>query len=88
MQSMSDNDQIISLLTRMEENQRKAQDTHERHLALAQGQLERSNRTIHESIELQRTSVARQKQALWVILPLVGILLVLLVYLVFKYRVL
>jgi beta-lactamase regulating signal transducer with metallopeptidase domain len=85
---MSDNDQIISLLTRMEENQRKTLDTQERHLALAQAQLERSNRTIRESIELQRTSVARQKQALWVILPLVGILLVLLVYLVFKYRVL
>jgi hypothetical protein len=29
---MSDNDQIISLLTRMEENQRKTLDTQERHL--------------------------------------------------------
>ena len=60
MQSMSDNDQIISLLTRMEENQRKTLETQERHLALAQAQLERSNRTIQESIELQRTSVARR----------------------------
>jgi hypothetical protein len=85
---MSDNDQIISLLTRIEENQRMSLETQERHLALTQAQLERSNRTIHESIELQRISVARQKQALRTILPLVGILLVLLVYLLFKHRIL
>ena len=51
---MIENDQILSLLARIEENQRKALETHEKHLALAQAQLERSNRTIQESIELQR----------------------------------
>ena len=85
---MSENEQIASLLARIEENQRKALETQEKHLAIAQAQLDRSNKTIQESLELQRTSVARQKQALVVILPLVGILLVLLVYLIFKYRVL
>jgi len=85
---MSENDEIISLLARIEANQRKALEAQEKHLALAQAQLDRSNQTIQESIGLQRTSVARQKQALVVILPLVGILLLLLVYLIFKYRIL
>jgi len=85
---MSDDDRIIPLLERIEENQRKALAAQEKHLALAQAQLERSNTTIQESIGLQRASVARQKQALVVILPLVAILLLLLVYLLFKYRVL
>ena len=55
---MNENDQIIALLTRIEENQRKALETQEKHLALAQAQLDRSNRTIQESIELQRSSAA------------------------------
>ena len=84
----SENDQIVSLLTRIEENQRKALETLERHLALAQAQLDRSNRTIKESIELQRSSVARQTQAIKIILPLVGVLLALLGYLLFKHRML
>jgi beta-lactamase regulating signal transducer with metallopeptidase domain len=85
---MNENEQVISLLTRMEENQRKALEAQEKHLAVAQAQLDRSNKTIQESIELQRIAVARQKQALWVVLPLVGVLLLLLVYLLIRYRVL
>ena len=84
---MSENDQIISLLTRIDENQRKALETQENHLALAQAQLDRSNRTIQESLELQRSSVARQTQAIRIILPLVGVLVVLLGYLLFKYHI-
>ena len=85
---MNENEQVISLLTSIEENQRKALEAQEKHLALAQAQLDRSNQTIQESIELQRTAVARQKQALWVVLPLVGVLVLLLVYLLTRYRVL
>ena len=88
MQDMNENEQIVSLLTHIEENQRKALETQEKHLALAQAQLDRSNQTIQESIELQRTAVARQKQALRVVLPLVGVLFLLLVYLLLKHRVL
>ena len=85
---MSDNDQLISLLTRIEENQRRALEAHEKHLAVAQAQLERSNRTIQESIELQRSSVARQAQIIRFVLPIIGVLLALLGYLLFKYPVL
>ena len=88
VQDMNENEQIISLLIQMEENQRKALEAHEKQLALAQAQLDRSNHTIRESIELQRTAVARQKHALWVVLPLVGVLFLLLVYLLLKHRVL
>jgi beta-lactamase regulating signal transducer with metallopeptidase domain len=88
MQDMNENEQVTSLLRRIEENQRKALEAQEKHLALAQAQLDRSNQTIQESIELQRTAVARQKQALWVVLPLVGVLVLLLVYLLVRYRVL
>jgi len=84
---MNEDQQIVSLLTRMEENQRKALEAQQKHLALAQAQLDRSNQTIQESIELQRTSVARQKHALLIILPLVGVLLLLLAYLLFRYRI-
>jgi hypothetical protein len=83
---MNENDQIIALLTGIDENQRKALETQEKHLAVTQGQLDRSNRTIQESIELQRSSGARQTQAIRIILPLVGVLLLLLGYLLFKYR--
>jgi hypothetical protein len=37
---MNENDQIIALLTRIDENQRKALETQEKHLALAQAQLD------------------------------------------------
>jgi len=84
---MNEDQQIVALLTRIEENQRKALEAQEKHLALAQAQLDRSNQTIQESIELQRVAVARQKQALWVVIPLVGFLLLLLVYLLFRYRI-
>ena len=85
---MNENDRILSMLARIEENQRKSLEAQEKHLALAQAQLDRSNHTIQESIELQRTAVGRQKQALWVVIPLVGVLFVLLGYLLLKYRVL
>ena len=88
VQHMSDDDQLISLLTRIEENQRMALEAQEKHLAVAQAQLERSNRTIQESIELQRSSVARQTQIIRFVLPIIGVLLALLGYLLFKYPVL
>jgi VIT1/CCC1 family predicted Fe2+/Mn2+ transporter len=84
---MADSDRIIELLTRIEENQRKALETQRQHVQIAQAQLDRSNNTIQESIELQRTAVARQAQIAKFVLPLIGALLVLLAYLLIKYRI-
>jgi hypothetical protein len=80
-------DQIIELLKRIEQNQEKALQAQEKHLALAQAQLERSNRTIKENIDLQRVAVARQAQVRNIALPLILILLLLLGYLLVKWRV-
>lgn len=60
----------------------------EKHLELAQAQLERSNQTINESMELQRLAVARQAQIRNVAFPAIFILMLLLGYLLVKWRVL
>ena len=79
-------DQIIELLKRIEQNQEKALQTQKEHLALAQAQLERSNQKVNESIELQRVAVARQAQVRNIALPLILVLLLLLGYLLVRWR--
>ena len=78
--------QIIELLKRIEQNQEKALQAQEEHLALAKAQLDRSNQRINESIDLQRVSVARQTQVRNIALPLIFVLLVLPGYLLVKWR--
>ena len=84
---MEQHAEIIELLKRIEQNQEKALHAQEKHLALAQAQLERSNQSINESIDLQRVAVARQTQVRNIALPLILILLLLLGYLLIKWRV-
>jgi hypothetical protein len=81
-------DEIIELLKRIEDNQQKALRMQEKHVALAQAQLDRSGKRIDESIELQRVAVARQAQVRNIALPLIVVLLLLLGYLLVKWRVL
>jgi hypothetical protein len=80
-------DQVVELLKRIEQNQEKALQAQEKHLALAQAQFERSSKNISESIDLQRVSVARQAEVRNIALPLILILLALLGYLLVKWRV-
>ena len=80
--------EMIDLLRRIEANQREAIAAQQEHLALARAQFERSERTINESVELQRVAVARQSQIRNLTLPVVGLLVVLLVWLLFRWRVL
>ena len=84
---MEQHAELIELLKRIEQNQEKALQAQEKHLALAQAQLERSNQSINESIDLQRVAVARQTQVRNIALPLILILLLLLGYLLIKWRV-
>ena len=84
---MSDNDRIIALLTNIEANQRTALEAQQQHLRIAQAQLERSNTTIQESIELQRAAVSRQANLTRFVVPLILVLLVLLGYLLVKWHV-
>jgi EAL domain-containing protein (putative c-di-GMP-specific phosphodiesterase class I) len=57
-------------------------------LALVRAQMERSERTISESIALQKVAVARQSQIRNLALPLVGLLICLLVWLLVRWRML
>jgi hypothetical protein len=84
---MDRQEDIIRLLERIEQNQSKALAAQEKHLAIAQAQLERSNKTVAESIELQRVAVARQAQVFRFGLPVVLLLLFLLGYLLVRWRV-
>jgi hypothetical protein len=84
---MNDSERIIALLERIDANQRKALEVQQQHLGLAQAQLDRTNKTIQESIELQRVAVARQAQVTKIVIPLIGVLLGLLGYLLIRWRV-
>jgi hypothetical protein len=79
---------IIELLERIEQNQLKALQAQEKHVSIAQAQLERSNQNIQESLTLQREAVARQAQVRNIALPLIVVLMLLLGYLLVKWRVL
>lgn len=78
--------EVAELLRRIEANQQRALAAQQEHLALARAQFERSERTINESVELQRIAVARQSQIRNVVLPVVALLIGLLLYLLFRWR--
>jgi hypothetical protein len=80
--------EVVELLRRIEANQRQALASQQEQVALAKAQYERSERTIQESVELQRIAVARQSQIRNLVLPVVALLVVLLVWLLFRGRVL
>jgi hypothetical protein len=85
---MGEHDQIVASLKRIEENQLKTLQAQEQQIAFAKAQLERSDKAIAESLTLQRVSVARQTQVRNIALPLILALLVLLGYLLIRWRLL
>lgn len=85
---MNDSDRIIELLELIEENQRRGLEAQQQHLQIARDQLERSNKTVQESVELQRAAGSRQAQIIRFVIPLIVILLLLLTYLLVRWRVL
>ena len=80
--------EVVELLRRIEANQRQALAAQQEHVALAKAQYERSESTIQEGIVLQRVAVARQSQIRNVVFPVVVLLVVLLVWLLFRWRML
>ena len=85
---MEKHDEILEALKRIEANQVRALKVQEEHVALARAQIERSERTVSESVALQKVAVRRAVLATRVALPLIVVLLVLLGYLLVKWRVL
>jgi hypothetical protein len=82
-----DNDDLIAVLRRIEQNQQRALELQEKHFALAQAQFDKSNVRIEESLGLQRVAVQRQEQIRNIAFPLVLVLLFLLGYLVVRWQV-
>lgn len=80
--------EVIELLRRLEANQQRALEAQQEQLALVKQQMERSERTIAESVDLQKLAVARQVQLRNIALPLIGVLMVLLVWLLVRWRIL
>lgn len=85
---MSSDEEISTLLKKIEANQQAAVALQREQLELAKAQFKRSSQSIEESIALQRSAVARQAQLTKVLLPIVGILLVLILYLLFRWDIL
>lgn len=79
--------EVVEFLRRIEANQQQALAAQQEQLALVRSQMERSERAIAESVGLQRLAVARQSQIRNVALPVVLLLVVLLVYLMVRWRV-
>ncbi|HWJ04177.1 MAG TPA: hypothetical protein VNS57_00110 [Steroidobacteraceae bacterium] len=78
--------EIVEFLRRIEANQQQALAAQQEQLALVRSQMERSERTIAESVGLQRIAVARQSQVRNFVLPVVLLLVALLVYLLVRWR--
>lgn len=85
---MSHDEETRSLLQQVVANQRIALEVQREHVELARAQLERSNRQINESLELQRAAVAKQALLTKIVLPLIAVLSVLLVYLIIRWDIL
>ena len=85
---MEHHDEILEALKRIEANQLKALEVQQEHVAIARAQIERSEQRINESVGLQKKAVGRQALVTVVALPLIVVLLVLLGYLLIKWRVL
>ena len=62
---MSRDDEIKTLLVEIRDNQRRSLERQEEHLAIAREQVERANRQVTESIELQKVAIARAKGGTW-----------------------
>lgn len=77
--------EMLEVLKRMEQNQLKALEMQTEQLAAYKAQMERTEARVHESITLQKVAIARQAKALQIVLPLIGLALLYVAYLLFKY---
>ena len=85
---MGDKDDIRELLIEIRDNQRLSLQRQEEHLAIARDQVDRSRGQVQESIELQRQAIDRAKKISRIAVPSIIICILLILYLVAKYRIL
>lgn len=83
---MSRDDEIVDLLTELRDGQREALTRQHEQLELARTEAERMRRIADESVALQRAGIDRMKRVSRVVLPIILLLLALVGWLIFKYR--
>lgn len=77
--------EIRDLLIEIRDNQKLSLQLHEEHLEIAREQVERANKQITESIELQKLAITKAKQVSRIAIPGIIFCIVLIVYLVVMY---
>lgn len=80
---MTDTNEVVAVLKRMEQAQQRALELQAEQLALARTQMERTEARIQESLALQRTAVGRQTKALVLLVPIIVVALLVVSYLLF-----
>lgn len=82
---MSDYDEALSILKRMEQNQTRSIEMQAEQLALVKDQMARTEATVQQSIALQKQAVAKQTKALNLVLPILLGALLYVAYLIFRH---
>ena len=85
---MARDDEIVELLIEIRDGQREALARQHEQLELARAEAERMRRIAEESVALQRSGIDRMKRVSHVVLPIIVLLIALVVWLIFKYRLL
>jgi hypothetical protein len=83
---MPGDDQIVELLTEIRDGQREALARQREQLELAREEAERMRRIADESVALQRAGIDRMRRISRIVLPIIVLLIALLVWIIFKYR--
>lgn len=82
---MSDYDEALAILKRMEQNQTRSIEMQVEQLALVKDQMARTEATVQQSIALQKQAVAKQTKALNLVLPILLGALLYVAYLIFRH---
>jgi len=83
--SMSEQDDIREILLEIRDNQLRAIENQEKHIALTREQVERAKRQIEESTGLQRQAIEKTKIVTRIVVPGLLLCIVAILYLVMKY---
>ena len=82
---MSEYEEALVVLRRMEQNQLRSIEMQAEQLGLVKAQMERTEARVQESIALQKVAVTGQRRALNIALPVTLVALVYVGYVLFKH---
>ena len=82
---MSDQNDIREILLEIRDNQLRAIENQEQHIALTREQVDRAKKQIEESIGLQRSAMEKARVVTRVVIPAIILCLIAIFYLVFRY---